>query len=267
MSLSILAVACVMLLNVAKPSGTHYFVYWTGDEILPTTKYHNLSLSLFFKWFESSYQIDLIHKSHNVPVLYPTMHNAEQKCAHFYSKWCIVGYEIGALWDLWDCSISLISFIISQLQCELNNASGKKILELSFSCKMASQWFLNFYHRHRISVFPEVMTHKFDIWCVTVTLVHYGHAPNHPQTHWDWFTESNSIFFQTFELLNVSNASSPHICVYVNSRKRLLRCVKKVKGSQIHLYFAMWHNRAHCSQLSIFLFTVIVSQAKVSCHV
>ena len=79
----------------------------------------------FFKWFESSFQIDLIHKSHNIPVLYPTMHNAEQKCAHFYSKWCIVGYGIGALWDLWDCSINLISFIISQLQCEVSNASGK----------------------------------------------------------------------------------------------------------------------------------------------
>ena len=52
----------------------------------------------------------------------------------------------------------------------------------------------------------------------------------------DWFTESNIIFFHTFELLNVSNASS-HICGYVNSRKRLLRCVKKEKGSQIHLLF------------------------------
>ena len=137
MSLLILAVACVMLLNGAKPSCAHNCVYWTGDEILPTVKYHNLSLS-FFKWFESSYQIDIIHKSHNVPVLYHTMHNSEQKYAHFYSKWCIVGCGIGALWDLWGCSINLTSFIISQLQCELSNASGEKIPELSFSCKMTS---------------------------------------------------------------------------------------------------------------------------------
>ena len=76
----------------------------------------------FFNWFESSYQIDLIHKSHNVPFLYPTMHNAEQKWAYFYLKWCIVSYGIGALWDLWDCSINLIS-----------------------SCKMTSQWFSFFF--------------------------------------------------------------------------------------------------------------------------
>ena len=51
--------------------------------------------------------IDLIHKSHNAPVPYPTMHHSEQKCAHFCSEWCIVGYETGALWDLWDWSIKL----------------------------------------------------------------------------------------------------------------------------------------------------------------
>ena len=35
---------------------------------------------------------DLIHKSHNAPVPYPTMHHSEQKCVHFYSEWCIAGY-------------------------------------------------------------------------------------------------------------------------------------------------------------------------------
>ena len=29
------------------------------------------------------------------------MHHSEQKCAHFCSEWCIVGYGTGALWDLW----------------------------------------------------------------------------------------------------------------------------------------------------------------------
>ena len=42
---------------------------------------------------------------HNLPVPYPTMHHSEQKCAHFCSEWCIVGYGTGALWDLWDWSI------------------------------------------------------------------------------------------------------------------------------------------------------------------
>ena len=49
--------------------------------------------------------IDWIYKSHNPPVPYPTMHHWEQKCAHFCFQWCIVAYEAGALWDLWDWSI------------------------------------------------------------------------------------------------------------------------------------------------------------------
>ena len=44
-------------------------------------------------------------KSHNSPVPYPTMHHSEQKCAHFCSEWCIVGYGTGALWDFWEWSI------------------------------------------------------------------------------------------------------------------------------------------------------------------
>ena len=39
------------------------------------------------------------------PVPYPTMHNSEQKCVHFCSEWCIVGYGTGALWDSWAWSI------------------------------------------------------------------------------------------------------------------------------------------------------------------
>ena len=40
-------------------------------------------------------------------VSYPTMHHSEQKCSHFCSEWCIVGYGTDALWDLsdWDVEI------------------------------------------------------------------------------------------------------------------------------------------------------------------
>ena len=34
----------------------------------------------------------------------PTIHHSEQKCSHFCSEWCSVGYGTGALWDLWDWS-------------------------------------------------------------------------------------------------------------------------------------------------------------------
>ena len=49
--------------------------------------------------------IDLIHKSQNVPVPYPTMLHSEQKCAHFCSEWSIAGYGTGTFWDLWNWSI------------------------------------------------------------------------------------------------------------------------------------------------------------------
>ena len=72
--------------------------------------------------------IDLLHKCHNVPVPYPTMHHLVTEmctCVHIsvtkwcivgygtgtlcvyisVTKWCIVGYLSGALWDLWDGSI------------------------------------------------------------------------------------------------------------------------------------------------------------------
>ena len=32
--------------------------------------------------------INLLHKSHNAPIRYPTMHHSEQKCAHFFSVHC-----------------------------------------------------------------------------------------------------------------------------------------------------------------------------------
>ena len=51
-------------------------------------------------------QSDLLHKSHNAPVLYPTMHHFVTEmstCVHIsVTKWCIVGYLWGVLWVLWD---------------------------------------------------------------------------------------------------------------------------------------------------------------------
>ena len=53
--------------------------------------------------------IDLSHKSHNAPILYPTMHHFVTEtctCVHVsVTKWCIVGYLSNALWDLWEWSI------------------------------------------------------------------------------------------------------------------------------------------------------------------
>ena len=45
---------------------------------------------------KSFLSIDQSHKSHSAAALYPTMHHSEQKCAHFCSEWCIVGYGAAA---------------------------------------------------------------------------------------------------------------------------------------------------------------------------
>ena len=53
--------------------------------------------------------IDPFHKSHNASYIYPTMHHfVTEMCTHVHisvTKWCIVGYRTGALWDLRDGSI------------------------------------------------------------------------------------------------------------------------------------------------------------------
>ena len=53
--------------------------------------------------------IDLLHKSHNAPVPYPTMHHFVTEictCVHIsVAKWCIVGNLSNALWYSWDGSI------------------------------------------------------------------------------------------------------------------------------------------------------------------
>ena len=39
------------------------------------------------------------------------MHHSEQKCAYFCYRWCMAGCGAGAMWDLWDWSISRVIMI------------------------------------------------------------------------------------------------------------------------------------------------------------
>ena len=54
----------------------------------------------------TGFPIDPSHKSQNASVPYPTMqHFVTEMCTHVHisvTKWCIVGYMSGTLWDLWD---------------------------------------------------------------------------------------------------------------------------------------------------------------------
>ena len=46
--------------------------------------------------------MSLMDQFRNTPAPYRTIHHSEQKCAHFCSEWCIVGYGIGAMCDFLD---------------------------------------------------------------------------------------------------------------------------------------------------------------------
>ena len=46
-----------------------------------------------------SWAIDPSHKSHNASDKYPIMHHFVTEMCTFVTKWCIVGYGAGALWD------------------------------------------------------------------------------------------------------------------------------------------------------------------------
>ena len=80
----------------------------------------NSSLSKQFSWtprpndntsnLENGLKIPVeqSYKSNNAPAPYPKVQHSEQQYAHFCSQLCILGYETGALWDLWIWSITLI---------------------------------------------------------------------------------------------------------------------------------------------------------------
>ena len=80
--------------------------------------------------------IDLIHKSQNSPVPYPTMLHSEQKCAHLCSEWSIVEYETGAFWDSWNWLI--VTRNIAWIFCEPINSTKVNI----FQCIV---WYLVWY--------------------------------------------------------------------------------------------------------------------------
>ena len=52
------------------------------------------------------YPRELLHKSHNAPVPYPTLHHFVTEVHISVTKWCIVEYLSDALWELWDESIN-----------------------------------------------------------------------------------------------------------------------------------------------------------------
>ena len=82
--------------------------------------------------------IDQIYVSDNASVPYPTTHQSEQKCAPFYSDWCILGYGKSALWDLWDWS-SLGRCCVSGLILGLRSANERRRYKVTPSLSLAGR--------------------------------------------------------------------------------------------------------------------------------
>ena len=93
---------CIYVDNIALLSTeiiqTFFGVFWKPSSRMKITVVIFTSL---YTVLHSGNRIDLIRKSQNAPVSYPTKLHSEQKCAHFCSEWSIVGYGTWAFVDLW----------------------------------------------------------------------------------------------------------------------------------------------------------------------
>ena len=100
-------------------TATALAIHWVDSCLTNRKKTGLLSLEILSEcqWAISRDIINLIHKSQNAPVRYPTMLHSEQKCAHFYPEWSIMGYRTGAFWDLWNWSITRIQALLHQCPC------------------------------------------------------------------------------------------------------------------------------------------------------
>ena len=113
-------------MGLCKKNVTPFLTHWSYVFLALSHCYHvwdnDSSLVEIFQrkcnepWiWQNNHKLDLIHKSQNAPVPYPTMQHSEQKCAHFCSECCIVGYGTGAFWDLWDWSIEMSAWKAIQI--------------------------------------------------------------------------------------------------------------------------------------------------------
>ena len=109
--------------------------------------------------------IDPIHKSQNALVPYPTIHHSEQKCVHFCSEWCIVGYGTGALWDLRNWAIAPDKLLQLWIICRVVSgfASGCPLGVLWYGGPFwqgFSQWEKKLHMWHFLSLAKTLLGHK-----------------------------------------------------------------------------------------------------------
>ena len=104
-----------------------------------------------------------IHKYHNAPVPYPTMHHSEQKCAHFCSEWCIVGCGTVASWNLWDWS-----YYLKQLWPRLPTRHPASRVKIMIGYSYVNEYIYNIYITER-----HICKHVINIWQVIFSVVHF----------------------------------------------------------------------------------------------
>ena len=105
-------------------------------------------LHLFHETFRSSQcpvsNTELIHKSHSAPVPYPTMHHSEQKCAHFCSEWCIMGYGTTVLRVCEICLLPWLLHVNNEYKCEQQFYAGHNIISAVACTELCLKWSITF---------------------------------------------------------------------------------------------------------------------------
>ena len=103
---------------------------------------------------------------------YIPQYTIHKKCTHFCSEWCIVGFGIGTLWDMWDCSISMSFF---------NPRSGGTVINLGiFSVGIINSYpvYNYYFHVYQFTLMFDPRRIIFFYWFQSDRLVVNERNPN-----------------------------------------------------------------------------------------
>ena len=114
--------ACISTMHIWTVCPTHvnHRIFQTTNRTYVNIMSENALTPFFYKDYHlpalDQYRGILpIDQSHNASVPYLTINHSKQKCAHFCSEWCILGYGTSALWDRSVAKPYLPFFLIIQL--------------------------------------------------------------------------------------------------------------------------------------------------------
>ena len=168
---------------------------------------------------------DPYHKSHNAPVLYPTMHFfVTEMCTCVLisvTTWCIVGCLCDALWDLWDGYNDALVFPSPHKQPVIRSFDifyiakpiDKQVLNLKHYeahvmylwCHCEDEW-VNYYkiQMKYLLVFTQDLYKTFAFKVALVSYIFRG-CSNNSEKEEKHFDYNKSIISENHQLMNTSH--------------------------------------------------------------